>query len=401
MQKLSLSATVLLLATTALITYHATYNAIEKKYSETIYTLAQENSPYSRLNAIDNIARKSYINEIDEEKLEENLIYGYLVGIGDKYASYMNSEEYELYSSQKNGSQVGIGVNVVYKSSVDGLYVTAVTKNSPAMQAGLAEGDIITAVDGRTIAERGYENTITYIASGKEGEPVTLTVKKGPKHTVFVDYEVKRSIIEAHTVTHNLYSDNIGYIKITAFNTTTPTEFKTAMSELQSKGAVRYVFDVRNNPGGSLDSIKEILDYLLPEGPIIKIHTKDGSEQIINSDKNCINAKMAVLVNGDTASAAELFASALRDYDKAKLVGENTYGKGTMQTILPLSPEIGGGAVSISTGMYSPPYSDNYEGKGLVPDVIVSLPKEQAEIFYKLPLSDDAQFQASLKTIAD
>lgn len=390
MQKIIMSLFLVIL--TALITYKFTYTSVENKFSKTIYTIANEESSYTKLNAVDDIVRKTYINEIDESQLEKGLIYGYLYGIGDKYATYLDKEEYELYTEQTNGEQVGLGVTVIYDSTLGGIYVTSVQGESPAMKAGLRAGDIIYAIDGKTIDERGYYATLSYIASGNVGDPVTVSVKKGDDYAETKDYIINRSIIDSNTVNYELYKGKIGYVRISSFDHPTSEDFIAAMTDLQSKGAVCYVFDVRYNGGGSLDSIQAILDYLLPEGPIIRIHSKDSQEVVLSSDANCINAPMAVLMNENTASAAELFACALRDYSKAVLIGKTTYGKGTMQTMRPLSPEIGGGALSISTAMYNPPYSDNYEGVGIVPDIEVDLPKEQEEIFYKLPISKDVQF---------
>ncbi len=397
-----ISAAILLVAATALITYQITYGNLEKKYSETIYTIAdKETSSYTKLNAIDEIVRKTYIHEIDEEELEEGLIYGYLYGIGDKYATYLDSEEYERYSEQKNGEQVGLGVSVIYDSTMDGIYVTAVNGDSPAMEAGIRAGDIIYAVDGETVTDRGYYDTIAYIASGEPGDPVTVTVKKGEDYTVTEDYVIVRQVIDSHTVEYELYGGSVGYVSISSFDVPTPDEFIGAMEDLKAQGATSYVFDVRYNSGGALDSIQAILDYLLPDGPIIRIYSRDSGETVLSSDANCVEAPMVVLVNENTASAAELFASALRDYNKAKLVGTTTYGKGTMQTMLPLSPNIGGGALSVSTGMYNPPFSDNYEDVGLSPDIEIELPPEQEEIFYMLPLSEDVQFQEAIKTVVN
>lgn len=388
---------IFLVVLTALITYKFTYASVENKFSKTVYTIADEESSYTKLNAIDDIVRKTYINDIDENELENGLIYGYLYGIGDKYATYLDKEEYELYTEQTNGEQVGLGVTVIYDSTLGGIYVTSVQGESPAMQAGLRAGDIIYAVDGKTIDERGYYATLSYIASGNVGDPVTVSVKKGDDYSISEDYIINRAVIDSNTVEYELYKGKIGYVRISSFDHPTADDFIAAMNDLQTSGAASYVFDVRYNSGGSLDSIQAILDYLLPEGPIIRIHSKNAEEVVLSSDASCIEAPMAVLMNENTASAAELFACALSDYNKAILIGKTTYGKGTMQTMRALSPEIGGGALSISTAMYKPPYSDNYEGVGITPDIEVELPPEQEEIFYKLPISKDAQFIAAAR----
>ncbi len=398
MKKIPIATAVFLVAASVIITYQVTYSSIEKKYSETVYTLSSENARFGKLEAIDELVKASYINDVNEETLEKSIIYGYLYGIGDKYASYLTAEEYERYTEQSNGSQTGLGITVIYDSSLGGMYITSVDSSAPAATAGIQAGDIIYAVDGETVTERGYYGTINYITGGKEGEYVTVSVKRGADYSETAEYKIARAKIKTHTVTYQLYEDNIGYIKISSFNSTTPTEFTDAMEELENQGAQAYIFDVRNNSGGALNSVASVLDYLLPEGPIIRIYTKTG-ETSLSSDEKCIDAPMAVIVNENTASAAELFSSALRDYEKAKLIGTTTYGKGTMQTMQKLSDESGGGAVSFSTGMYNPPKSDNYEGIGLTPDIEVKLTDEQAQGFYLLTLEQDPQFTAALETV--
>lgn len=399
--KLPFSSTVFLIAATALITYQATYTSVENRHRDTVYTLTEtEKTSYTKLAAIDDIVRSTYINDINEQDLEDGLIRGYLYGINDKYASYLTAEEFRLYTEESNGEMTGIGITVIYDTSLGGLYVSSVVDNSPAMLAGIREGDIVLAVDGETIADRGYYDTIHHITSAKEGTPLTVTVQKGPDYIQVEEYSLTRAIINNKTVEYRLLTEgNTGYIKISSFHTTTPKEFIEAMEDLQKSGAERFIFDVRSNPGGELTSISTILDYLLPEGPIIRIQSKNSEETVIKSDANFVDAPMVVLVNGSTASAAELFTSALRDYEKAAIVGTTTYGKGTVQTMRQLPDELGGGAISISTGMYSPPFSDNYEGVGIVPDCEVEVPEELRDIFYKLALYEDPQFLKALELI--
>lgn len=395
-KKMPVSIAIFLIACAAFISFQITYTHIEKKYADAVYEITSQASAFSKINAIDSIVRKNYIGEINEDELENGLIQGYLYGLGDKYATYMDTEEYASYVAKNNGKQVGIGITVIYDNTLGGMYITNVTKDSPAMQAGLAAGDIISAVDGQTVAERGYYNTISYIGSGNEGEALTLTVEKGPEYHQQVDIALVRAVVNTYTVSYEMYKDNVGYIEISGFNKVTPTEFIAAMTELKSKGAEAYIFDVRNNSGGDLEGIRGVLDYLLPEGPIIRVISKDGSEQVLSSDATCIEAPMAVLINGNTASAAELFSSALRDYGKAKLIGTRSYGKGTMQTMMRLTDN---SALSISTQMYNPPYSENYEGIGLTPDIEIDLTAEQYSRYHLLELDEDTQVQAAYATL--
>lgn len=391
-KKMPVNVAVFLIICAILVTFQITATHMDRKYSEAVYEITSEGSAFSKINSIDDIVRKYYVGEIDENELERGLINGYLLGLGDKYATYMDAEEFSSYSAQNNGKQAGIGITVIYDSTLRGMYVTNVTKDSPAMAAGIAAGDIITEVDGQSIAERGYYNTVSYISKGAEGEAVSLRVEKGPDYHQQRIYAVQRAIIDTYTVEYEMYKDNVGYISISSFNKMTPSEFKTAVEELTANGARAFIFDLRNNGGGDLEGIKGVLDYLLPEGPIIRIVSKNGSEQVLTSDASCVNKPMAVIINGSTASAAELFSSALRDYGMAKLVGTTSYGKGTLQTITKLTD---GSALSVSTGMYNPPFSENYEGKGLRPDVEIDLTKEQYDRFYLLTLDEDPQVRAA------
>ena len=197
---------------------------------------------------------------------------------------------------------------------------------------------------------------------------------------------------------HSYEADpTIGIIKILSFDLGTPAQFKEACETLIEGGATRFVFDVRYNPGGDLTSICSILDYLLPEGPIVHIVDAQGGEEVINSDASELDLPMCVLVNGNTASAAELFSSALQDYDKAELVGTTTYGKGTMQTIIRLSDNTG---LGISYRMYNPPYSENYEGVGVKPDVEIEMDESLAnKNIYKITDDEDTQLQKAIEIL--
>ena len=235
---------------------------------------------------------------------------------------------------------------------------------------------------------------MSYISNGKDGEAVTLTVEKGPDYHQQRTYAIPRAVIHNYTVDSKMFNEKVGYVKISSFNKATPAEFKTAIESLTAKGAESFIFDLRNNGGGDLEGIKGVLDYLLPEGPIIRIISKNGSEQVLTSDASSVDKPMAVIINGSTASAAELFSAALRDYGKAKLVGTTSYGKGTMQTVVSL-PD--GSGITISYRMYNPPYSDNYEGIGVQPDIVLPLADELLEKnFYKITDEEDNQIQTAV-----
>ena len=198
---------------------------------------------------------------------------------------------------------------------------------------------------------------------------------------------------------YNDGTNSIGIIKILQFDTKTPEQFKTAVENLRAEGAVKFIFDVRNNSGGELNSVVSILDYLLPEGPVIRITDSDGNETTMDSKEGELDFPMMVLVNRNTASAAELFAAALRDYNKADLVGVQTYGKGSMQTIVRLADN---SALRVTYKMYSPPFSENYNGVGLTPDYIIELSDEAAKKnIYTIKDSEDNQLQEAVLRITN
>ncbi len=391
---------VILFAATVLVTWQITYNhtrrTLEEKYTEMLQSTNQSSDLSRLLYNVDNIVRGKYIGEIDGEKLTDYTISGYIYGLGDKYASYMSADEYSEYMLAKDGLRMGIGINVVYDGDENGLYILNVYDETPAAEAGLVPGEVITRVEGSYVSDIGYYKAIELIRDGDEGSSVSITVRasSGAERTVYVT----RKIIEATTVTSRKISGDTGVIRISEFTKATADEFKNAIQSLTVNGVDRFVFDVRNNPGGDLQGISNTLDFLLPEGNIIIINQKNGMQSTIVSDTSEFSAPMVVLANENTASAAELFTAALRDYGKAKIVGKTTYGKGVMQEVISLP---NGGAASISVSTYLPPSGVSYDGIGIIPDYDVSLPPETNGRFYRMTDEEDTQLQKALEIIAD
>ena len=215
----------------------------------------------------------------------------------------------------------------------------------------------------------------------------------------FLDFKMTRAKVVAQSIMYHAYEQDptIGIVRITGFDLGTPAQFKNACETLMKDGATRFIFDVRYNPGGDLSAITDILDYLLPEGPIVRIVDKEGKEVTYGSDADELDVPMCVLVNGNTASAAELFSSALQDYKKATIIGTVTFGKGTVQQILSLGD---GSGIGISYRMYCPPFSDNYEGVGVQPDVVLELDESLAEKnIYLITDEEDNQLQKAVEIL--
>ncbi len=307
--------------------------------------------------------------EIDSQTIEEYLVTSFIAGAGDTFGNYISSDEVDDFLGNINGNFKGIGVSVIYSTDTGGLEIVSVFADSPAEKAGILPGDIITHVgtgeDRQSVSELGYYRAIEFI-KGEEGTHAKFVIFREGEQ---IEFSVERADVTNETVQLHMYEydSRVAVIRITQFEKVTLDQFKGAMDKAKTMGAEAYVFDVRSNPGGELNTIVSILDMLLPEGPIIRIQYKNSQNNVqMGSDAACITAPMAVLCNSSTASAGELFCSALQDYGKAKLIGTRTYGKGTMQSMMELSD---GSAVSMTVAYYLPPFSDNYHGVGVTPDI--------------------------------
>ncbi len=326
---------------------------------------------YYKLATIDYYYRNLYANEIDEDRLLYYVLNGYVAGAGDRYGEYYTADDFKSITQENQGNTVGIGVYANYNEEYNAIKILSVMENSPAHKAGIKAGDIITYVNGESVSQLGYYVALEKV-KGEEGTKVTLTlVRDGEEITV----TATRAKVETETVFYHQYEydKTIGVVRVIEFNNAVPNQFKNAIEDLMSKGVTSLVFDMRNNPGGTLSSVVEMLDYLLPEGDIAHVTDANGNiQKTYKSDASYLKGieKMAVLTNENTASAAELFTCALKDYEKAIIVGTKTYGKGSMQTVYMLPDGTG---LRLTTNKYNPPMSDNYDGVGITPDIEIEL----------------------------
>ena len=402
--KLPIGTVLVIVLLAVLLTFQITYLATSNKYSQKLAEITAQTNAYRKLASVDEIVRSLYIGEIDEAALSDSIIMGYMRGLGDKYSTYMNAERFKELMRDENADLVGIGILVIYNAEYGAIEIAGVMPDSPALEAGLLPGDLIVRVGDEYVSDLGYYVAIEKMR-GEAGTVAEFTVMRPAGDGFFdeIEFTITRRHVTEQTVMYHRYLTedgtvtDIGIIKILQFDAKTPQQFIAAVDELTREGVDKLVFDVRYNPGGELDSITEILDYLLPEGPIIRAVDRNGKWDTIYSNASSIDLPMAVLVNGSTASAAELFTSALRDYGKAVVVGTRTFGKGTMQSVIPLDD---GSAISISTRMYYPPFSDNYEGVGIAPDIVVEMADEVKHInIYKINDWQDTQLQAAIEAL--
>lgn len=379
------------------ITYNYVYKSMDEKYNEMIGQVTSTNDISTMIYNVDSVVRAEYLGTVDEKKLIDGTIAGYIYGLGDKYASYMTEEQYDKYITDNLEGEkfTGIGITSVFDTAAGGLYIVSIYNDTPAAKSGLSHGEVITKIDGVAVNDVGYDAALEMIAAKNIGETVNIVVRSTEGTERNVPLTIEQVTIE--TVSYRMLNRDTGLIKISEFSGTTPDEFKDAIENLINSGADRFVFDVRNNPGGNLDSIVKVLDFILPAGNIITINNKNGTQSTEVSDELEFSAPMAVIVNANTASAAELFTAALRDYDKAEIVGNTTYGKGTVQEIIKLP---NGGAASVSVSTYIPPCGVSYDGIGIVPDYEVSLTDEQMANFLRLSDDEDAQLQKAIELVS-
>lgn len=387
-KKISVGAAVMLMALTAAVTLTITMIYAMRTFNLNLADYAQRIAMFRKLSTVDDLVRSNYIGKIDENTLSDDIVRGYIAGTGDAHAAYYDAATYNKTMMDIQGKGVGIGVNVI--QGTDGnIRVVSVIDGSPAKTAGVQPGDSIVAIGSNDVSKLGYENAISLL-KGDEGTTVNFTVKRSGNTLPF---SVVRRQFEMQTV-HGHMVGNVAVIRIDEFDENTADQFSKAVDNMVNDGALSFVFDLRNNPGGAVDAASHMLDKLLPAGPIVRVRYKGQSDKVLyTSDAKEIKMPMTVLTNGGTASAAELFTAALRDYNKAKVFGTKTYGKGTMQTYYKLSD---GSAVKFSVAYFDPPRSANFDGKGILPDTTVELSQQKLDNFYTLTDDQDDQLQAAL-----
>lgn len=336
-----------------------------------------------KLNAIDSVLESFYFGDVDDETAKDNIYKAYLSSYGDKYTMYYTADEYKALKESTNGKFYGIGA-VCQLSGEGGVLLVDVYDNGAGYQAGLRSGDRVVNVDGRDITDMELSSAVALI-KGDKGTSVTLEVIRGTERLTF---SAVRYAVEAKTVSYTLLDNNIGYLSISQFEEVTTKQFKAAVEDLQSQGMKGLVIDIRNNPGGLLDTVVGMLKYMLPDGLIVYTEDKQGNrKEYKGQDNDEFNLPLAVIVNGNSASASEIFAGAIQDYGKGTIIGTQTYGKGIVQTVKPLTD---GSAIKFTIAKYFTPKGQDIHGKGVTPDMVVE---------YDTDADVDTQLDAAIKNV--
>lgn len=326
-----------------------------------------------KLSGIQALIQKEYIGEVDEDALQTGICQGYVGALGDPYSAYYDEEQTSALMETTQGEYGGIGVVLTQNLDTGVTTASSVYEDSPAMKAGMKDGDIIYQVEGRDVSGMALEE-ISGSIKGEKGTTVEITVLRGEEREE-VSLTITRDTIQAETVKTRMLEDEIGYLAISEFDSVTLEQYREGLAELTTQGMEGLIVDLRGNPGGNLDTVCEILDLMLPEGLIVYTEDKDGNRQEFTSDEaQEVQVPLAVLVDGNSASASEIYAGAIQDYGIGQIVGTKTYGKGVVQTIYDLKD---GTSLKLTVAEYFTPNGRNIDGEGITPDVEVTYQRDE------------------------
>lgn len=385
---ISMALTIAIIAMT--VTFSITMILARQMFDATIPSVKEKESMYSKIAELDKYVRANYYGDIQDATLNDMMAYGYVLGIGDKNASYYTAKQYAELVEVQNGNIVGIGVDVV-KDSSGYARITKVYDSSPASELGLQVGGFITAINGGEVKGLTAAN-VTAQLQGEAGTEVTVTYM-APDGTT-ADHTINRSRYTIPSVEYQMLGESYGYIKIYRFDGTTQSTFSKAVEDLQNQGAKALVFDLRDNAGGQMDVAVNCIDQLVPEADIVFAEDKNGEQTLLgSSDESHVDLPMVVLVNSGTASTAELFAASLRQLSGALLVGTTTAGKGTIQAEPYRMSD--GSAVVITTAKMLISDKTSFDGTGLTVDVEVAAKADGSDTTL-VSVEEDTQVQKAL-----
>ena len=365
-----------------------------------------------KITTLQQIIDKYYLFDEDTTKVEDWIYKGMMYGLNDPYTTYYTAEEYQKLSEDTEGEYHGIGVMISQNRSTGIITVIKVFKDTPAAEAGMRPGDVLYKVGDMEVTGMDMDILVKDYIKGKDGSEVALTVFRQDEGE-YVDLKMERRNVTVQTVEYQMLEDHVGYIAVSQFDVVTAGQFKAAVDDLEKQGMKKLLVDLRNNPGGVLAALVGMLDYILPDDLMIEgdkdlvrtnteatllvyMADKNGKGgQEYASDGHSLDIPMAVLVNGESASASEVFTGAMKDYGRATVVGTKTFGKGIVQNLIPLD---NGTAIKMTTAHYYTPSGFDLHGKGIEPDVEVEL-KEELKNQITVDVKEDNQIQAALKAL--
>ena len=359
----------------------------------TMVTVQQRQEP-RKLMQMEKLIQERFIGEADQQLMEDVAAEAMVAALGDRWSHYIPASSYASYQERSENAFVGVGITI--SQAEQGFQIMEVEENGPAKEAGVQVGDLLVQVDGQDVA-RMDANQVKELVRGEEGSTVTLGLLRQEEA---LSLPVERRRIQVQVATGIMLEGQVGLVTIENFDDRCAQETIAAVDALIEQGAKALIFDVRNNPGGYAHEMVKTLDYLLPEGELFRMEHYDGRQTVDKSGPECVDLPMAVLVNGDSYSAAEFFAAALKEYEAALVVGEQTCGKGYFQNTFRFQD---GSALALSVGKYYTPKGVSLAGVGITPDVPVAVDEATAAAIYYnvLEPSEDPQIQAAWKALTE
>lgn len=338
-----------------------------RAYGTNLGGMASSKDVERKISGLKELIDARYLGDVDDSKLEEGLYKGLISGLDDPYSVYYDEEETKSMMESNEGEYCGIGAVLTRDTDTGIITLVQIYDDSPAMEAGLKADDILYKVEDIEVTGEDLTEVVSHI-KGEKGTEVCLTVLRGDDMEE-VTVTAVRNTVQVRTVKHEMKSDGIGYVSVSEFDIVTYEQYKEALADLENQGMEGLIVDLRNNPGGNLDTVCDILDLMLPEGLIVYTEDKEGNRDEKKSDEEKqFRLPLVVLMNGNSASASEIYAGAVQDYGIGEIVGTQSYGKGVVQQIYPMKD---GTSVKLTIAEYFTPKGRNIDGKGITPDVEV------------------------------
>ncbi|MBO4669578.1 MAG: S41 family peptidase [Lachnospiraceae bacterium] len=349
-----------------------------------------------KIEKIKGVLEKYYMGDIDYDKAMEGIYAGMINSLGDPYTVYFSAEQYQEFSLTTNGNYAGVGSTVTTNSDGNVEFVKPF-KNGPAYNAGILPGDILCEIDGENALGEEIDSVVAKIR-GEAGTSVNIKIYR-PKDSEYYNMTVVRDNVEEPTIEYEMLEGDIGYILCTEFDKVTEKQYLDAVDELTVQGMKALIIDLRDNPGGMLTTVTSMLDRILPKGKLlIYMEDKNGvREEYFSQSSKTVDVPIAVLINGNSASASEVFAGCLQDYGVATLIGTKSFGKGIVQSLIPLGD---GSAIKVTTSKYFSPLGRNIHGVGFEPDIKVELDKE-LKTMIEIPKDQDNQLQTAVNFLKE
>lgn len=343
---------------------------------------------------IEETVKESYTGDIDDEQMEEYMYKGMMASLGDPYSAYYTSEEYEELTTETTGSYEGIGVVMQQDVNTGEVKVVRCYEGAPGEKAGLLPEDVLVEVNGESVSGMELSEVVDKVKNSQDQVAHLTIAREGESEYLEIDVHLEE--VNIPVVQSEMLEDNIGYIALYEFTEQTEPQYMEAFEALKDQGMERLIIDVRNNPGGLLTSVCDILEDILPEGLIVYTEDKNGEREEYTCDgENELDIPLAVLVNGNSASASEIFAGAIQDYSKGTIVGTTTFGKGIVQSLIPFND---GSAIKTTTAKYYTPSGKCIHGTGIQPDVEVEL-SEGLEQETSISHEEDNQLQKAIEVV--